>query len=241
MVSSANVKRFLAPLRERHPEFIYRDNMIYYRVGGHLAWACRLGDIIMPRGCLRPTPMIRSLFTGERTDGIGEGLLMLLYRRDRSNGVFYRWTDPESQIEFADVFDREVIPALNSIRTLEDYARLVDFPRCALNLPGKLPQWYGPRVHWWYPLGIALGQLDWARETAALVEKSDLRDKLEDFPWNAEERAYLRRVMEFVPLVRADDRAGMIALLHELLRDDVRRFELEPYWKPEPFPIEMMS
>ncbi|MFX8797794.1 hypothetical protein ABTM57_20950, partial [Acinetobacter baumannii] len=62
-----------------------------------------------------------------------------------------------------------------------------------------------------------------------------------DVPQRAQARAHFRRVMEFVPLVRADDRAGMIALLHELVRDDVRRVDLESYWTPEPFPIETIA
>jgi hypothetical protein len=60
-------------------------------------------------------------------------------------------------------------------------------------------------------------------------------------PGEEHRAAYYERIMDFVPLVRADDLAAMIALLHELLRDDVRRFDLESYWTPEPFPIETIA
>lgn len=148
---------------------------------------------------------------------------------------YYRCEHLESEtyMEFADAFDLEVMLTLNSVITLEDYAACARFPERA----GISPIWITGR----YPLGVALGRLDWVRETIGVTESGAALAELPDVPQRTQARAYFRRVMEFVPLVRADDRAGMIALLYELLRDDVRRFELEPYWKPEPFPIELMQ
>lgn len=153
--------------------------------------------------------------------------------RDRSKGTYYRWLEPESQTEFADAFDLEVIPVLNSVVTLEDYARRANFPDNTRRSSIKITRWY--------PLGIALGRFDWVHENLGVIESGAALAELPDVPQRAQARAHFRRVMEFVPLVRADDRAGMIALLHELLRDDVRRFDLESYWTPEPFPIETMA
>ncbi len=114
MVSPAQVKRFLAPLRERHPEFIYRHRTIYYRIGGNLVWGCFLYGTSAP-GCLRPKPFVTDLllsYIGMEWSGEFNHMI----RRDRSRGTHYQWLEPESHTEFADAFELDLIPSLELAR-----------------------------------------------------------------------------------------------------------------------------
>ena len=46
---------------------------------------------------------------------------------------------------------------------------------------------------------------------------------------------------ELAPLMRADDRDGVIRLLHRWEEDRVRRFALESIYEPTPFPLELAA
>ncbi len=228
MVTPAQVKRFLAPLRERHPEFIYHHRTIYSRVGGHLVWGVHLDGTSVP-GCLCPTRIVHCLVS---QGCLGQTWVPQMIRRDQSKSVMYQWLDPDSHVEFAEAYDLEAIPVLETVQTLADYASHSRSPGVYVHAPGIVTARY--------PLNIALGRFDWVREATPIVESGAAIATMTVHPRNQKLRSFFKRVAEFVPMVHADDRKAMVALLHELVHEEVRNLKLEAWWKPEPFPLEAM-
>lgn len=83
-----------------------------------------------------------------------------IFRRDRSKDLFDLWLEPEPHTDSADAFEVEAPPCLNSIDTLEDYARRANFPDNTRRSPLKITGWY--------PVGIAWG--DWVRDSIGVIE-----------------------------------------------------------------------
>ena len=87
-------------------------------------------------------------------------------------------------------------------------------------------------------LDVALGDLDHARAIAAAQVKQWSTD---DPYYDDNARAEYARLVDLCALLAADDRPGLIRLLHEWEAATVRNLKIEHIWEPTPFPIELRS
>lgn len=125
-----------------------------------------------------------------------------------------------------DVIEKEVLPLLRSINTLEAHAA---FYR---------PRFDGYQVE--SPehrllVDIALGNLDAARASCRELEGEYRDNKHLDWWLYQNNRTIVMTVAE--PLF-AGDRAALAKILHGWEADNIRGTKLERYWEPTPFPLE---
>jgi hypothetical protein len=115
------------------------------------------------------------------------------------------------------------------MKTLDDYLSFVsqnDFRH-------HLYDWATAKII----LDVALGDLGAARR---LCETHIENWSIDKSHYNEDTRAMFRRLRELCACLRADDRPGLIRLLHEWEAQTVKNFKIERIWEPTPFPIESM-
>ncbi|MEI8145414.1 MAG: hypothetical protein WCH83_08125 [Alphaproteobacteria bacterium] len=137
--------------------------------------------------------------------------------------------EPASCNDFEKTLDRQVLPFLRSITTLDDYMALEH---------QESRSW-----RWMYPFDLNLLCVDLARGNFAAAETwlanlyadEELQRRMQDG------RSYAEIVEPLAPLFAARDRAGIAAKLREFEAISVKSLGLEALWEYQPFPIEMQS
>lgn len=149
-----------------------------------------------------------------------------LSRPDTSADRFWHWSDPTMVSDLIEAIETTAMPKLSYYETVESYATLP-------------PETYGPLheapedlmlVH------IAMGELDAAR---TIWQEQDLWHR--NLPGHPVPRQrWLREQLDAVaePL-HAGDRPALARILHGWEAANVQGTELERYWEPTPFPLEL--
>lgn len=139
-------------------------------------------------------------------------------------------SDPDIAAELIESIERDALPILRDMRTLDDYLACVS----AHEFRHHLYDWPHAKI----VLDVALGDLDAAR---SLCQQNLARWSIEAPEESDYKKAKYRRVCELCILLQNDDRAGLVRLLHEWERQSVRTLKIEHLWEPTPFPIELQS
>jgi hypothetical protein len=128
---------------------------------------------------------------------------------------------------FAEI-DSRIVPMLEPVRSIDDFVSFVDGRR------DRPPIRAFPRNY--VRVLAALGRFDEAREISrAIVEgrpgfaPADMKESWEPI------------VTELHPLLEADDRAGVAALLRRWEAEVAAKYGMSKVWEPAPFPFETTS
>jgi hypothetical protein len=149
------------------------------------------------------------------------------WRCPRPDGVIYRTDQPDASELLIEELEERTLPRLakfNDLATLLRHCEAHEF-RHHLDFGDNLS------------FACALGNFEEARRICA-----DWRSRgvLDAVGVDEESRRTLAESRELCALVCADDRAGIIALLHRWEADTARRWGLADIWEPSPFPVESM-
>ena len=120
--------------------------------------------------------------------------------------------------------EKEVLPILRPVRTIaefSDYATVQRVGRPLQNFP--LSQ---------IVLEAALGSFEVCDHILDCLDNRRLKPARPD-------EDELRITRDLAPLIKARDRAGIAAVLHEWEAWSVKAIKLEKYWERTPFPVEM--
>lgn len=136
------------------------------------------------------------------------------------------WSDPATIDEAIDMIETVALPKLAFLRTVEGYATLP---------PREFGSRYEPRedrmlVH------IAVGDLDAARELWRTQEP--LHRGKTYHPGSLLHR-WQTQVEAVAEPLHAGDRPALARILHGWEAANVRGTEIERYWEPTPFPLEL--
>lgn len=146
-----------------------------------------------------------------------------------------RWADPGLwwkidegvELSLIDAIETQALPPLRAMQTLDDflaYIRGNPFGPHLLEYPWS-------RII----LDVALGDLDHARAISA----KHLEQWSPDLAHDDDGRATYARLGELCRRLTADDREGLVRLLHEWEAATVNNLKIENIWEPTPFPIEL--
>jgi hypothetical protein len=138
-----------------------------------------------------------------------------LYWGTRIRGI-WDFGVPDLAEKMADAIEREALPTLRSIITIEDFVRFAD---------GGWVEDDKPYVD------VALGDLRAAQSMCDFFASLNGR-----FGIRQEECEHV--VRELCPRIAANDRRGLVRLLHAYEAASVKRLKLEKLWERTPFPIE---
>jgi hypothetical protein len=126
---------------------------------------------------------------------------------------------PDLAEKLADAIEREALPPLRSINTIDDFVRFAH---------GAWPEDHKPYVD------VALGDFKAAQSMcdffASLNGHYGIRQE------ECEHVFY-----GLCPLIAKNDRIAIAKLLHQHEAESVNRLKLEKYWEPTSFPIELES
>lgn len=136
------------------------------------------------------------------------------------------WSQPDMPEAFFMASENDILPELRSITTIEDMIRFrspraPEFERAV--------RWVICRIHF----SAAFGRFDQVLRRFERIKH-----------WNPNSMSWRRYEFEHVaneliPLVRANDRKGVISLLHAWEEDRVRKLGLESIYESTPFPLEL--
>lgn len=119
--------------------------------------------------------------------------------------------------------ETEALPVLRAVRSIAEFSELASGP-----------QIWGPLQNFPFRqivVEAALGRFDNCDRILQYLDNRRLK------PANPDEDE-LRITRDLAPLIRARDRAGIAALLHEWEAWSVKAMKLEKHWERTPFPIE---
>jgi hypothetical protein len=139
----------------------------------------------------------------------------------------WRHSEPNAAAELSAGIEAKVLPTLRAITTIAQFERFAQEHRDS----NHMVDW----LHHRPPLSIAQGDLATARQYCA--------DKIAplqvaSFGRDEEDKAMLRQLKELCRRLSLDDRAGLVALLHEWEAAMVRNLKIAHLWEPTPFPLE---
>lgn len=244
MTTIAEVKRWMRPILAEHPDLVLDGRNLYLRPMMHIYRNIQfLGS--SDRTFPKPTASCGILFA-PTSSTMGTGL-------GRQLRVMYS-TDPNFSEELA----REIGEALQSLRrthSIESLYQVTLEGGSIWDIPGELSRW----PLWYAPVMLALGRLDegclslehYIDEQDEQRHLSNLADGRElqarrprsidaSFRIDMATRflARLNDMRQLHSLARANDRAGIGAILRDWEHARVAKLGLEDLWEPTPFPLE---
>jgi len=119
--------------------------------------------------------------------------------------------------KLADAIERDALPTLRSIVTIDDFVGFAN---------GAWVEDHKPYVD------VALGDFNAAQSMCDFFASLN-----GDYGIRQEECEHV--VNDICPLIAANDRPALARLLHKYEKESVKRLKLEKLWEPTPFPIEL--
>jgi hypothetical protein len=203
----AQVKQLVGPLLQRNPDLVLVRRWVIVKPVHHILRGISIGRSLDPKSFV-PTWAANFLFQPDARFHFFWGTRML--------GV---WNVDVHDLpeKLADAIEREALPTLRSIVTIDDFVRFAH---------GAWLEDHKPYVD------AALGDFDAAQSMcdffAGLNGHYGIRQ---------EECEHV--VRELCPLIEANDRPALARLLHKHESESVKSLKLEKFWEPTPFPIEL--
>jgi hypothetical protein len=221
MTTTAQVKRAMRPLLQKHQDFELIGRLLVIKPINHV-----LRGIVIDRtgsaARFKPKWFMVHLFEHRTSYPLSWG--HELFRR--SHGLWF-WCNPDSIPVLIEEIEQNALPQLQAIQTVEDFVAFVTaHPRShhLADPPTKLV------------VDVALGNLESAREicTGFLPKYTEAT-----YGRDAEDKMQFRNLKELCRRLVLDDRAGLAALLHETEAQTVKNLKLDHLWQPSPFPLEL--
>lgn len=220
MTTAREIRWLTAPLLERQPDvaLVGRMFLVLHPVRHVLRCVCI--DRTSDKNQFRPSWVLAHLFSGRR------GIWVDMGDRIARRGERPRWLLdlPDVDAEFCAQIEEDVLPRLRTIDGIGAYVEAVTTgPMSARPL-----HWPGERMF----AHVAMNELAEARAICAQNVARWAKQGWEGMQGMADN---WKRMAD---LVLADDRAGMIALLHEREAYSVVNLKLDHLWERTPFPLE---
>ena len=120
--------------------------------------------------------------------------------------------------------EREALPVLRPVRSVSEFSEFASVPR----MWGPLQNFPFRRI----VVEAALGRFEVCDHILDYLDNRRLKPARSD-------EDELRITRDLAPLIKARDRAGIAAVLHEWEAWSVKAMKLEKHWERTPFPVEM--
>jgi hypothetical protein len=227
VTTAAQVSGMVQPVVDRNSDLVLVKRWLFVRPVHHFARAILI-DRTAYADHFDPQWLIHHLF--EYRDSLpltwGE---FLANERSSRRGV-WRTSDSDVELALQEAIELQALPALRRISTFDDFLAHV----AQHTFKHQLYEWPTARI----VLDVALGELDHARTICEQHAECWSSGKIAS---DEDGRATYARLGELCRRLMADDRAGLIRLLHEWEAATVKNLKIEHIWEPTPFPIELRS
>lgn len=219
MTTAAQAKRLLRPLLTENADLSLVGRLLAIRPTNHILRGVFL-DATSDRNQFRPTWATVFLFSPRAGFHFNWGAE--LYAR---TGHGWLITEEGVDKKLCSVIEREALPLLRPVRTIEDFVSFTSkerFPSTWLDgYPDKRAL-----------IDVARGDLDAANSLCEVVaERRSKSSYLAEY--------YDPILIEIWPLVKRREKAALAKILHEWEFEAVKRDKLESIWEPTPFPLEL--
>lgn len=222
MTTKKQINRLLGELVERNPDLARSDRFVIIKPLRHV-----LRSISIDRSITADTPQLLCSI-GHFFDPTANRQGITLDRFFTARGAPHRWTEPGMPAAFFEACETRILPKLRGVDTIEDMLR---FRTLGSSEFKAAVRWVIHQIHF----AAAYGRFDRALRRFQRIKHWD-RSRMS---WRRLEFEHVAD--ELVPLMRANDRDGVIRLLHRWEEDRVRRFGLESIYEPTPFPLELAA
>jgi hypothetical protein len=221
MTTLRQIKKLVQPLLAQHTDLVLFGQIIFVKPVRHVLRGIlidRTGEAIR----FRPRWAVVPLCAPTQHFYLNWGAM--LYKPG-----LWEWSDPSIAAALVDVVERDALPILRSVESLDDFVAFASKERFPLNY---FHGFHLKRV----AVEAACGDLAAARATCAELTRGRT---LWSQPWLRE--SFDQVTKPLCPLLAADDRPGLVRLLREWEAYSVRQLKLETIWEPTPFPIELQA
>ena len=215
MATVRDVKKLVKPLLERHDDLELVGRWIFVKPIRHVARGIRIDGVGYPNG-FRPCWAVSHLCNINMAMNLAWGEAIY---HPTMNLLWY-FNDPTAIQILIEIVEKQTLPLLRSINTLDDFVAVANGPHSESKLEYLIPC----RV----TVDIARGDFESARKLESALFSDRWRSDHPD--------GVMRRLW---PLLEANDRVGMAKALHEREAAEVKRLKIEKIWEPTPFPLEL--
>lgn len=222
MTTKKQIDRLLGELVERNPDLAQSSRFVIIKPLRHI-----MRSISIDRTSTADAPQfLWSLGHFFEPTAHRQGICLDQFFTER--GAPRYWSEPGMSAAFFAACENKILPALRGVGTIEEMIRFktirsVEFERAV--------KWVFCQIHF----AAAFGRFDRALRRFERIKHWNPAG----MSWRRPE--FERIADELVPLMRADDRPGVIRLLHQWEENRVRKYGLESIYEPTPFPLELAS
>jgi hypothetical protein len=207
MTTVAQVKQVVAPLLRRNPDLTVVGRLVVVKPVHHILRGILIGRSLDPK-CFVPNWSAVFLFEPDAH--------FHLFRGTRMRGI-WDISVPDLAEKLAEAIEREALPILRSIVTIDDFVKFAN---------GAWVEDEKPYVD------VARGDFEAAQAMCDFLiglngHYGIRQDECE------------RVVQSLCPLIVTHDRPALARVLHEHEAASVKRLKLDKLWQPTPFPIEL--
>lgn len=219
MTTRKQISRLLGALVQRNPDLAQSERFAIIKPLRHV-----MRSISIDRGITADSPQFLCSI-GHFFDPTANRQGITLDQLFLARGAPRRWTEPGMRVAFFEACESQILPRLRGIDTIEDMIRFRTYGSSEFKAAVR---WVIHQIHF----AAAYGRFDRALRRFERIKDWDPSR----MSWRRPEFQHVAD--ELVPLMRTDDRDGVIRLLHRWEEDRVRRFGLEAIYEPTPFPLE---
>ena len=221
MTTKKQINRLLGELVQRNPDLAQSERFVIIKPLRHV-----MRSISIDRGIEADSPQFLCSI-GHFFSPTAHRQGITLDRIFLPRGAPHRWSEPGMPTAFFEACETQVLPKLRSVDTIEDMLRF----RQGSSEFNAAREWVINRIHF----AAAYGRFDRALRRFEHIKHWD-RSRMS---WRRPQFEHVAD--ELIPLMRADDRDGVIRLLHHWEEERVRQFGLEAIYEPTPFPLELSA
>ncbi|HEV2510629.1 hypothetical protein [Bosea sp. (in: a-proteobacteria)] len=222
MTTKKQINRLLGELLERNPDLAQSERFVIVKPLRHVMRSISIG-----RGIEADGPQFLCSI-GHFFDPRANRQGITLDRFFTAHGAPHRWTEPGMHAAFIEACETRILPKMRNVNTIEDMLRFRTHGSSEFRASVRFVI---HQIHF----AAAYGRFERALRRFERIKHWD-RSRMS---WRRPEFEHVAD--ELVPLMRADDRDGVIRLLHHWEEDRVRRFGLESIYEPTPFPLELAA
>ena len=223
MTTVAQVKQVVQPLLQRNPDLALVGRLVVIRPVHHILRGIYIDRSLDPQ-LFVPTWAVIFLFEPRQSFSYNWG--ERVYRLPRGSGS-WNIADPNVPDAMAEAIEQQALSLLRPIQSIDDFVAFTSKERFR---DTYLDLYQDRKIF----VDVARGDLDAARTLCAYFATDYARRRY--VPRMAEE--YERITTALCPLIAANDRPGLVRLLHDCEAYSVKRLKLEKLWERTPFPLE---
>jgi hypothetical protein len=225
MTTISQVKKAVQPLLQRNPDLALVGRLVVLKPVHHIVCGVYICSSSNPDEFV-PTWAVNFLFEPSASFTLSWG-----GRLYNPAPGYWDVKNPATSETMSAKIERDALPILRPIQTIDDFVAFVSRERFPYHP-------FDADKHRKIYVDVARGDFESARELCAVaIEGADPEStKVE---WLRE--AFELNAKTICPLLAANDRAGLVQLLHDIEAQAARDLKLEKLWEPTPFPLELQS